>query len=34
MCRWEDNIQVDVKKYDWREWIGFPWLRIGTSDNM
>jgi hypothetical protein len=31
--RWEDNIKKD-HKYGFRVWIGFMWLRIGTSGRL
>jgi len=33
-CRWEANIKMDLKIYDCRAWIGFAWLRIGTSSKI
>jgi hypothetical protein len=30
--RWEDNITVDFKEVEWRVWLGFIWLRTGSSD--
>ena len=29
--RWEDNIKMDLQKWDVREWTGSIWLRIGTG---
>jgi hypothetical protein len=29
--RWEDGIRTDVREISWEVWIGFDWLRIGTS---
>jgi hypothetical protein len=29
--RWEDGIRMDLREIDWRVWIGFSWLRIGTG---
>jgi hypothetical protein len=29
MCRWEDNIKMNLKDCDGRAWTGFNWLRIG-----
>jgi hypothetical protein len=29
--RCEDNININVGKVSWRVWMGFIWLRIGTS---
>jgi hypothetical protein len=29
--RWEDGIRTDVREIGWEVWIGFDWLRIGTS---
>jgi hypothetical protein len=31
-CRWEDGIRMDLREIGWGRWIGFNWLRIGTSD--
>jgi hypothetical protein len=30
-CRWEDGIRMDLRETGWGVWIGFDWLRIGTS---
>ena len=30
-CEWEDNVKMDLNKWDGREWTGFIWLRTGTS---
>jgi hypothetical protein len=32
--RWEDNIRMDLKKYNGREWTQFMWLRTGTSGGL
>jgi hypothetical protein len=32
--RWEDNIRMDLRKIWGRVWIGFIWLRIGTSGGL
>lgn len=29
--RWEDNIEMDVRKPTGRSWTGFAWIRAGTS---
>jgi hypothetical protein len=29
--RWEDNIKMDLREIGFGDWIGFIWLRIGTS---
>ena len=29
--RWEDNIQMDFRKWDVGVWTGSSWLRIGTG---
>ena len=29
--RWEDNIKVDLQKWDVGVWTGSSWLRIGTG---
>jgi hypothetical protein len=32
---WEDGIKMDLGKSGWGEaWIGFNWLRIGTSGKL
>jgi hypothetical protein len=31
MLRWEDNIKMDLRKWDVREWTGLSWLRIETG---
>ena len=30
-CRWEDNIKMDLQKWDVGVWSGSSWLRIGTG---
>jgi hypothetical protein len=30
-CRWEDNIKMDIRKWDVEIWTGFGWLRIETG---
>jgi hypothetical protein len=32
--RWEDNIQIHFREIRGRVWIGFIWLRIGTSGGL
>jgi hypothetical protein len=33
--RWEDGIRMDLRETDWEGvWIGFDWLRIGTSGQL
>jgi hypothetical protein len=32
--RWEDNIQMNLKKISGNVWTGFTWLRIGSSDKL
>jgi hypothetical protein len=32
-CRWEGNIQDDIK-YIWKVWIGLLWLRIESRDPL
>jgi hypothetical protein len=32
--RWVDNIKIDIEKVDGMVWIGFIWLRIGTSGRL
>jgi hypothetical protein len=32
--RWEDGIRMDLRKTDWRVWIGFDWLRTGTGGGL
>ena len=29
--RWEDNIKMDLKKWDEGAWTGLNWLRTGTG---
>jgi hypothetical protein len=29
--RWEDNIEMDLKKVRWMAWTGLIWLMIGTG---
>jgi hypothetical protein len=29
--RWEDGIRIDLRETGLRVWIGFDWLRTGTS---
>jgi len=29
--RWEDNIKMDLRKWDVGVWTGSSWLRIGTG---
>jgi hypothetical protein len=29
--RWENNIKMDIKTWDVREWTGLGWLRIETG---
>jgi len=29
--RWEDNIKMDLRKWDVGAWIRSSWLRIGTG---
>jgi hypothetical protein len=31
--RWEDNIKIELKKWDVGVWTGSVWLRIGTGGN-
>jgi hypothetical protein len=34
--RWENGIRMDltVREIGWGVWIGFDWLRIGTSGKL
>jgi hypothetical protein len=34
--RWVDNIKMDLREIEWDgvEWIGWTWLRIGTSGGV
>jgi hypothetical protein len=32
--RWVDNIKMDLPEIGWGVWIGFTWLRIGTSGGL
>jgi hypothetical protein len=34
LCRWEDNIKTDPRKYGGSVRTGFIWLRIGTSSGL
>jgi hypothetical protein len=33
-CRWVDNIKIDLREINGMVWIGFIWLRIGTSEKL
>jgi len=30
-CRWEDNIKMDLQKWDVGVWTGLSWLGIGAG---
>jgi hypothetical protein len=30
LLRWQDNIKMDLRKWDRTSWTGSIWLRIGT----
>jgi hypothetical protein len=30
-CKWENNIKMDLQKWDVRVWTGLSWLRIETG---
>jgi hypothetical protein len=32
--RWEDGITMDLRETGFGVWIGFDWLRIGTSSKL
>jgi hypothetical protein len=32
--RWEDNIRKYLREIGWEVWIGFIWLRVGTSSGL
>jgi hypothetical protein len=32
--RWEDGIEMDLRKIGWGVWSGFTWLRIGTVGGL
>jgi hypothetical protein len=32
--RWEDGIIMDLREIGWGLWIGFDWLKIGTSGEL
>jgi len=32
--RWEDNIEMDLRKVVWEAWIVFIWSWIGTGDGL
>ena len=34
MCRWEDNINIDLKEVECGAWTGLTWLRIGTGSGV
>jgi hypothetical protein len=34
MCRWEDNIRMDLREIDGNIWVGFVLLRIGTNGRL
>jgi hypothetical protein len=31
MCRWKDNIEMDLQEWDVGVWAGLGWLRIETD---
>ena len=31
-CRWEDNIKMNLKKWNGEAWNAFIWLRTETAD--
>jgi hypothetical protein len=31
VCRWVDNIKMDLGEIGWGGWTAFVWPRIGTS---
>jgi hypothetical protein len=31
MCRWEDNIKMDLQEAGWGAWTGLIWLRTGAG---
>jgi hypothetical protein len=33
-CRWEDNINMDLRDIGFEMWIGFIGLRIGTAGGI
>jgi hypothetical protein len=33
-CRWEDNIKLDLKKYDVKLWLLFTWFRIRPNHGL
>jgi hypothetical protein len=33
-CRQENDIKWILEKYAWRVWVGFIWLRTGTSGRL
>jgi hypothetical protein len=33
-CRWEDGIRMHLREICQGGWIGFNWLRIGTSGEL
>jgi len=34
VCRWEDNIRMDLREIKGQVWNGCSWLRIGTSGGL
>jgi hypothetical protein len=32
--RWEDGIRMDLREIGWGVWIGFDWLRVGSSGGL
>jgi hypothetical protein len=32
--RWEDGIRMDIRDIGWGVWIGFDWIRTGTSGGL
>jgi hypothetical protein len=33
-CRWEDNIKLDLKKWDGGTWTGLIQLKMGTGSGL
>jgi hypothetical protein len=34
ICRWVDNIRMDLERWDGVKWTGLVWLRIGTGGEL
>jgi hypothetical protein len=34
ICRWVDNIKMDLRETGWGDWTGSIWLRIGINGGL